>query len=104
MRYESSTTSVSWIPSEAIPGMMRLPFDLGPVHYDDPPGDQIGDIPALTRPGAVRPINEPRARVEGQHGWIDRHGHLARGWIGRIKIASSTRTVLCRASAMRESR
>ena len=64
MRYESSTTSISWIPSEAIPGMMRLPFDLGPVHYDDPPGDRLDDIPALSRSGAVRFINELRAWIE----------------------------------------
>src|SRR2546423_5954560 len=36
VRYQSSTKSVSWIPSEAIPGMMRLPLEVGPVHYDDP--------------------------------------------------------------------
>src|SRR5690348_14053568 len=41
MRIESSVTSLSWIPSEAISGVMRLPFDLGPVHYDDPPPDHI---------------------------------------------------------------
>lgn len=100
MRYESSTTSVSWIPSEAIPGMMRLPFDLGPVHYDDPPGDQLGDIPALSRSGAVRFINELRAWVEVENGLIVGHGHSGRGWIGKTKLGFGSRKILFSALPM----
>ncbi len=37
MRIESSVTSVSWIPSEAIEGLPKLPFELGIGHYDEPP-------------------------------------------------------------------
>jgi cyclic nucleotide-binding protein len=51
VRVESLVTSLSWIPSEAIQGMMRLPFDLGPAHHDDPPPDHIDDIPALVEQG-----------------------------------------------------
>jgi hypothetical protein len=36
MRIESSVTSVTWIPSEAISGMPELPFELGITHYDEP--------------------------------------------------------------------
>ncbi len=36
MRHESSITSLSWIPSEAIEGSMRLAFDAGLAHYDAP--------------------------------------------------------------------
>jgi hypothetical protein len=39
MRVESSVTAVSWIPSEAIQGMTRLPFEMGLAHYDEPPPD-----------------------------------------------------------------
>ena len=102
MRYEISTTSVSWIPSEAIPGMMRLPFDLGPVHYDDPPSDQLSDIPALSRSGAVRFINELRAWVEVENGWIVRHGHSGRGWIGKTKLGFGSRKILFSAIGMRD--
>ena len=104
MRYESAITSVSWIPSEAIPGMMRLPFDLGPVHYDDPPGDSIGDIPNLASSGAVRFVNELRAWVEVEDGWIVRHGHLGRGWIGKTKVGFGSRLLLFRAIGMRDIR
>ena len=37
MRIESSVTSISWIPSEAMTGPLRVPVDLGIGHYDDPP-------------------------------------------------------------------
>jgi hypothetical protein len=94
MRFESAISSVSWIPSEAIPGIMRLPFDLGPVHYDDPPGDQLGDIPALARSGAVRFINEMRAWVEVENGWIIRHGQSGRGWMGKTKLGLGSHTIL----------
>jgi Cyclic nucleotide-binding domain len=104
MRFESSTTSVSWIPSEAIPGMMRLPFDLGPVHYDDPPSDQLTDIEALSRSGAVRFINELRAWVEVENGWIVRHGHAGRGWIGKTKLGFGSRKILYPAIGMRDLR
>jgi hypothetical protein len=100
MRYESSTTSVSWIPSEAIPGMMRLPFDLGPVHYDDPPGDILPDIPTLARSGAVRFINELRAWVEVENGLIVGHGHSGRGWIGKTKLGFGSRKILFSAIGM----
>lgn len=41
MRIESSVTSISWIPSEAIVGMTRLPFELGVGHYDEAPPERI---------------------------------------------------------------
>jgi hypothetical protein len=100
MRYESSTTSVSWIPSEAIPGMMRLPFDLGPVHYDDPPGDRLPDIPTLSRSGAVRFINDLRAWVEVENGLIVDHGNSGRGWIGKTKLGFGSRKILFSAIGM----
>jgi len=104
MRHESAITSVSWIPSEAIPGMMRLPFDLGPVHYDDPPGDRLGDIQTLARSGTVRFINELRAWVEVEDGWIVRHGHAGRGWMGKTKLGFGSRKILYPTIPMRDIR
>ena len=37
-RFESSITSISWIPSEAIEGLSKVPFELGVTHYDQVPG------------------------------------------------------------------
>jgi len=94
MRIESSVVSLSWIPSEAISGMMRLPFDLGPVHYDDPPPDRIDDIPGIARSGAVRFINELRAWIEVDNGKIVAQGHIGRGWMGRTKLGFGSRKLL----------
>ena len=41
MRIESSVTAISWIPSEAIEGMPKVPFELGIGHYDEPPPDRL---------------------------------------------------------------
>ncbi|MFV0317203.1 MAG: cyclic nucleotide-binding domain-containing protein [Microthrixaceae bacterium] len=41
MRHEASATSITWIPSEAIRGINRLPFDGGVAHYDEPPPERI---------------------------------------------------------------
>ena len=56
MRYESSVTSLSWIPSEAVTGSMRVAFDSGIGHYDDPPPAELGDLdgPAGSGPVPVR--------------------------------------------------
>lgn len=94
MRIESSVTSVSWIPSEAIGGFKRAPFDLGPMHYDDPPADQIDDVQALARSGAVRFINQQRAWVEVEKGSIVDHGQWGRGWMGRTKLGFGSRMIL----------
>ena len=58
MRIESSVTSVSWIPREAIDGMVRLPFELGMAHYDLPPPDHLDDLEGLLERSAVRFANE----------------------------------------------
>ena len=41
MRITGSFTAVSWIPSEAVTGLAKLPFDRV-AHYDAPPPDVIG--------------------------------------------------------------
>jgi hypothetical protein len=43
MRHQSSITSLSWIPSQAIEGSQRLAFDAGLAHYDQPPPDTISE-------------------------------------------------------------
>jgi hypothetical protein len=47
MKRKSSITSLSCIPSEAIEGSMRVPFDVGAAHYDPPPPDAIENLTAL---------------------------------------------------------
>lgn len=40
-RHAAQATSLSWIPSEAVAGMSRLPFERGVVHYDPSPPDHL---------------------------------------------------------------
>ena len=58
MRIESSVTSVTWIPSEAIKGMPKMPFEMGIAHYDEPPPDRIDDLEALHENDLFREANE----------------------------------------------
>jgi hypothetical protein len=64
MRYESSVTSVSWIPSEAVEGIVRYGFDVGPGHYDDPPPDTLGDLHEWRAADRFRFANQLRAWIE----------------------------------------
>ncbi len=74
MRIESSVTSVTWIPSEAISGMPKLPFELGLTHYDDPLPDQIDDLEELRKRDAFRgerpPRVDPRRGREDRRLWV----------------------------------
>jgi hypothetical protein len=64
MRITSSVTSVSWIPSEAITGPVRLPMDVGLGHYDDPPPEQLDDVRAFVAADRCRFANELAAWIE----------------------------------------
>lgn len=86
MRIESSVTSVSWIPSEAISGVAKLPFETGITHYDQPPPDQLGDLEAWRREDRFREANELRAYIEVEDGRIVGYGHLGRGRIGSTMV------------------
>ena len=90
MRYESSVTSLSWIPSEAVPAGMRVPFDAGILHYDSPPPDQIDDVRALQAEDRFRFANVLRAWIKtGPDGAITGYGYGGGGHIGGI-INSTT--------------
>jgi Cyclic nucleotide-binding domain len=86
MRYESSVTSVSWIPSEAIQGATRLPFDAGVTHYDPPPPDELGDLAALREADRFRFANHLAAWVEIEDGRIADAGYAGSGMIGSTTV------------------
>lgn len=87
MRYESSVTSISWIPSEAVTGSARVAFDAGFTHYDDPPPTQIDDVEALRTAGTFRFANVLRAWIEvGSTGEITGCGYGGGGLIGDTTI------------------
>jgi|SRR6266516_838503 len=88
MRIESSVTSISWIPSEAVEGLPKMPFTMGVTHYDDPPPDTIEDLGALVEADAFREANELRAYIDVEDGKIVGYGQLGGGHIGvtRMKL------------------
>jgi hypothetical protein len=90
MRVESSVTSITWIPSEAISGMPKMPFEMGIAHYDEPPPDRIDDLEALHENDLFREANELRAWIEVEDGEIVDQGYAGEGRIGvtRIKLGS----------------
>jgi hypothetical protein len=90
MRVESSVTSITWIPSEAISGMPKMPFEMGIAHYDEPPPDRIDDLEALHENDLFREANELKAWIEVEDGTIVGQGYAGQGRIGvtRIKLGS----------------
>ncbi len=94
MRFESSVTSVSWIPSEAIAGMTKLPFELGVAHYDPPPPDEITDLDELRRADRFRFANELRGWAEVQDGRIVDSGQDGSGHIGSTTMRLGGRSLL----------
>jgi hypothetical protein len=86
VRIESSVTAISWIPSEAIEGLSKIPFELGITHYDDPPPDVLEDLDELRRADRFREANDLRAFIEVEAGRIVDHGHLGQGHIGATTV------------------
>lgn len=84
MRIEGSVTAISWIPSEAIEGMPKLPFELGVGHYDEPPPDRIShaDLGRLRDEDRFREANLLRAWIEVEDGKVVKAGYGGGGLIG----------------------
>ena len=85
MRYESSVTSLSWIPSEAVTGATRTAFDSGFTHYDDPPPAELGDIEELRAGDRFRFANVLRAWIK-----VDDSGRITGGGYGGSGIMGAT--------------
>lgn len=94
MRVESSVTSVSWIPSEAISGHMKLPFSLKIGHYDDPLPDRIDDLAGWRDADRFRFANVLQAFIEVEDGQVTAWGYTGEPMIGattaNLGIASLT--------------
>jgi hypothetical protein len=88
MRTESSVTSLSWIPSEAVRGGTRVAFDAGFTHYDEPPPDVIEDIEALRKADRFRFANILSAWMETDaDGVVTGHGYSGGGLMGSTTVA-----------------
>jgi Cyclic nucleotide-binding domain len=93
MRYESSVTSLSWIPSEAVTGVTKGIFEMGVTHYDDPPPDVIEDLEALRDSDAFRFANRLEGWVEVEGGKIIDAGYAGGGVMGSSTVRFGTKGV-----------
>src|SRR5207302_810464 len=95
MKIESKVTSVTWIPSEAIAGMLKLPFEMGVAHYDEPPPETIDDIEALGVADRFRFANVLRGWIEVEDGRVVGHGQDGGGLIGSttMRLGGKSMTV-----------
>jgi hypothetical protein len=85
MRFESSVTSVSWIPSRAVTrSALKLPFEIGVAHYDAPPSDTLDDVASFVSAGLCRFANQLSAWIEVQDGVIVDSGQTGRGYHGAL--------------------
>jgi hypothetical protein len=86
MRYSSTVTSVSWIPSEAVKGISKPIFDMGVTHYDDPPPDHLVDLDDWRAQDRFRFANRLSAWVEVDDGHIVAAGYGAGGVMGSTTV------------------
>jgi hypothetical protein len=96
MRIESSVTAVSWIPSDAIEGMPKIPFELGIGHYDEPPPDRLeeGDLERLRDDDRFREANFLKAWIEVEDGKVVAHGHEGSGLVGSTTFRMGPKDVV----------
>ena len=100
MRIEASVTSISWIPSEAVEGLPKLPFTFGVAHYDDPPPDRVDHLETMHRADLFREANELRGWIEVDDGKIVDYGHAGRGRIGLTRLRLGPKELAVPAVAM----
>jgi len=88
VRIERSLTSLSWIPSDSIPGLLRLPFERGIMHYDPPPPLALTDFDGMQRRGEFRFANRLRAYIDVEDGEITDCGYTGGKVMGRTPITA----------------
>jgi hypothetical protein len=97
MRIEGSVTAISWIPSEAIEGMPKLPFELGVGHYDEPPPDRVGGLEVLEQLRDLdrfREANLLQAWIEFEDGAVVDAGYEGGGIVGSRTFRFGRRAIV----------
>jgi CRP-like cAMP-binding protein len=90
-RIESSVTSVSWIPLDAMQGLQKLAADLRVAQWDLPPPDRLDNLDELIATGSVRFANHLRAWIEVEGGRITGHGRLGGGRMCATTLRAGSR-------------
>jgi Cyclic nucleotide-binding domain len=100
MRIESSVTAISWIPSEAVEGIARVPYTLGLRGFDDPPPDRLDDLDRFAKRHPFRLANELRGWIEVRRGVIVDHGLDGRALAGATRVRLGPRQLSFPAATM----
>ena len=92
MRIERAVTTVSWIPSDSLSGMLKAGEKLRFAHHDEPPPDQIGSpaqplLEELRDADRFRFANLLRAWVEVEDGTIVASGYSGGGHMGSTTVS-----------------
>ena len=86
MRFESSITSVSWIPSESVAGLYKTGFAVGASHPDDPPPEVLEDLDGLFAAEKFRFANRLAAWIEVEGNRVVDAGYAGRGYISGTRF------------------
>ena len=89
MRFESAVLAVSWIPSEAIKGVTKLPFEMGVAHYDIAPPDVVegpDGVRRLLAEDRIRFANQLAAWIEVEDGKITGYGQSGESFINTTTV------------------
>ena len=101
MRIEKSVAAVSWIPSEAVTGMVyKVPFAVGVSHYDAPPPDHIEDLDAFVAADGCRFANRLQPWIEVEDGRVVDYGHGGSGLLGSTTLQMGRQAVTFAAVAL----
>ena len=101
MKIESRVVAVSWIPSEAVKGAMKAPFELGIAHYDEPLPDVLGDLDDWRKRDMFRVANDLRAWIGvDDDGKITGYGYSAGGVIGSTTMGLGSASATFQAVAV----
>ena len=102
MRHETTATSISWIPSEAVKGMTRLPSRWGLRTTTRPPPERLGpdDLETLCEADRFRFANQLTAWIEVEDGSITGWGREGAGCIGSTTMRVGKRDATFTAVAL----
>ncbi len=105
MRISGTVTSISWIPSEAVTGLAKLPFGGRVAHYDVPPpdtlaGDQEATLEELRSSDRFRFANRLSGWIEVAGGRIVAYGQSGGGLIGSTTLRLGTAAVTVAATSL----
>src|SRR5271166_575889 len=87
MQISRMATTISWIPSDSISGLLRIPMETGVMHYDPPPPLTVTDLEAMRRQGEFRFANILRAWIEVEDGKIRDYRYGGAVVMGRTPIS-----------------